>query len=83
MSGKKKIRIFADGVFDSFHIGHSNMLRQCKEELFPDNEVYLIAGINDQKDIEKYKGSCSLKYRANYLLRKGENCDGKTKQICR
>ncbi len=26
-----KLRIYADGVFDSFHIGHANMFKQCRE----------------------------------------------------
>jgi glycerol-3-phosphate cytidylyltransferase-like family protein len=24
------LRIYADGVFDSFHIGHANMFKQCR-----------------------------------------------------
>jgi len=47
----KYLRVFADGVFDSFHIGHSNLLKQCRE-LFPGEKVWLIAGVCDQKDIE-------------------------------
>ena len=59
--GQKVLRVYADGVFDGFHIGHSNMLKQCKEQLFPGEKVYLIAGVCDQHSIEKYKGSKRLK----------------------
>jgi choline-phosphate cytidylyltransferase len=50
------LRVYADGVFDSFHIGHSNMLKQAKLA-FPDQKVWLIAGVCDQKDIEEHKGT--------------------------
>ncbi len=53
------LRVYADGVFDSFHIGHSNMLKQAKLA-FPDQKVWLIAGVCDQKDIEEHKGKLSI-----------------------
>ena len=53
------LRVYADGVFDSFHIGHSNMLKQAKLA-FPDQKVWLIAGVCDQKDIEEHKGTPSF-----------------------
>lgn len=48
---EKVLRVYADGVFDGFHIGHSNMLKQCREA-FPDQKIWLIAGVCDQKDVE-------------------------------
>lgn len=53
---EKVLRLFADGVFDGFHIGHSNMLKQCREA-FPGKKVWLIAGVCDQADVENYKGT--------------------------
>lgn len=47
---EKVLRLYADGVFDGFHIGHSNMLKQCREA-FPGKKVWLIAGVCDQADI--------------------------------
>jgi cytidyltransferase-like protein len=52
----KVLRVYADGVFDGFHIGHSNMLKQCREA-FPDQKIWLIAGVCDQKDVEEHKGN--------------------------
>ena len=47
--------MYADGVFDSFHIGHANMFKQCRES-FPGQKIVLIAGVCDQEPIEMYKG---------------------------
>jgi choline-phosphate cytidylyltransferase len=52
---EKVLRLYADGVFDGFHIGHSNMLKQCREA-FPGKKVWLIAGVCAQADIETFKG---------------------------
>ena len=41
------IRIYADGVFDSFHIGHANMFKQCRA-LFPNQNIWLLAGVCNQ-----------------------------------
>lgn len=56
MAEEKVLRVYADGVFDSFHIGHANMFKQCRET-FPNQKIWLIAGVCDQKDIEQHKGN--------------------------
>jgi cytidyltransferase-like protein len=56
LSEEKVLRVYADGVFDGFHIGHSNMLKQCREA-FPNQKIWLIAGVCDQEDIEEHKGT--------------------------
>jgi len=53
------LRLYADGVFDNFHIGHSNMFKQCREA-FPGQKVWLIAGVCSQADVEKRKGNFLL-----------------------
>ncbi len=47
------MRIYADGVFDMYHIGHAKVLEQAKK-LFP--HTYLIVGVSGDKETIEKKG---------------------------
>lgn len=47
------VRIYADGVFDMYHIGHARVLEQAKK-LFPHS--YLIVGVSGDKETIEKKG---------------------------
>lgn len=49
---KNDTRIYIDGVFDMFHIGHLECLRKCRKL---SENPYLIVGIISDKDAESYK----------------------------
>jgi cytidyltransferase-like protein len=49
-------RIYTDGIFDLFHIGHMQMLKQAKYALGNPKNVELIAGVCTDADTKKYKG---------------------------
>ncbi|CCF58348.1 hypothetical protein KAFR_0E01940 [Kazachstania africana CBS 2517] len=63
----RPVRIYADGVFDLFHLGHMKQLEQCKKSF---DNVTLICGIPSDKITHKLKGLTVLndKQRCETLM---------------
>lgn len=55
-------RVYCDGVFDLFHVGHMKMLEQAKKALGAPEKIYLIAGVCSDEVTQRYKGKTVLSH---------------------
>ena len=63
-SAENPARVYCDGVFDMYHIGHARVLEQAKK-LLP--HVHLIAGVCSDEDTIRQKGKV--------VMNEKERCD--------
>lgn len=59
----RPVRIYADGVFDMFHLGHMKQLEQAKKSL---PNVTMVVGVPNDKLTHKYKGLTVLDEEQRY-----------------
>lgn len=56
-------RVYCDGVFDLFHMGHARMLEQAKKSLGSPDKVFLLAGVCSDEDVHRYKGKTVMDHK--------------------
>mmetsp|Transcript_13572 Transcript_13572/g.20372 ORF Transcript_13572/g.20372 Transcript_13572/m.20372 type:complete len:160 (+) Transcript_13572:152-631(+) len=68
---KRLLRVYADGVFDMFHLGHMSYLKRVRAQF--SEPIHLVVGVCSDETVEMYKRRPVLSYeiRVQTILMSG------------